>query len=143
MRNLRHKLAAFIVAAAVIVLAVTACSSSASSSSPSSSPSSSAGGADELSGGTASYSMTGGQPNWIWPFTPAQDYSVTNTQVFQWLMYRPLYMFGDEGDSTSVNYALSPAEAPVYSDGGRTVMITLKGWKWSDGEQVDARDVVN
>ena len=57
-------------------------------------------------------------------------------------MYRPLYMFGDNGDSVTVNYPLSPADAPVYSDGGKTVTINLKGWKWSDGETVDASDVM-
>ncbi len=31
------------------------------------------------------------------------------------LMYRPLYMFGDNGSSVSVNYPLSLANAPVYS----------------------------
>ena len=135
MRNWRHKLAAFVVAAAVIMLSVAACSSSSPSSSLTSDSA-------DVSGGTASYSMLGVQPTWIWPFIPAADYSVTNMQVFQWLMYRPLYMFGDDGDSTSVNYTLSPARAPVYSDGGRTVVINLKGWKWSDGERVDARDVM-
>jgi peptide/nickel transport system substrate-binding protein len=30
----------------------------------------------------------------------------------------------------------------VYSPDGKTVTITMKGWKWSDGEPVDARDVV-
>jgi peptide/nickel transport system substrate-binding protein len=133
MRSWRHKLAVFIIAATVIVLGATGCGSSASLKTS---------GSDESSGGTASYSMLGVQPDWIWPFTPASNYSVTNTQVFQWLMYRPLYMFGDDGVSTAVNYVLSPARTPVYSDGGRTVVINLKDWKWSDGERVDAQDVV-
>jgi peptide/nickel transport system substrate-binding protein len=42
----------------------------------------------------------------------------------------------------AVNYPLSTANAPVYSDGGKTVTIDMKGWKWSDGESVDAADVV-
>jgi len=29
----------------------------------------------------------------------------------------------------------------VYSNGGKTVTITMKGWKWSNGETVDASDV--
>jgi peptide/nickel transport system substrate-binding protein len=58
-------------------------------------------------------------------------------------MYRPLYMFGNNtGTSVAIDYPLSPARAPVYSDGGRTVTITTKDWKWSDGEPVDADDVV-
>jgi peptide/nickel transport system substrate-binding protein len=95
-----------------------------------------------VKGGVATFPIDGVAPNWIWPFTPITDYGVANVQQFQWLMYRPLYMFGNNGDSTMINYALSPANAPVYSDGGKTVVISLKGWKWSDGEVVDAQDVV-
>jgi peptide/nickel transport system substrate-binding protein len=94
-------------------------------------------------GGVAEFAVTGeGAPTWIWPFTPLAQYFVANEQEFQWLMYRPLYMFGNDGDSTSVNYPLSTANQPVYSNDGRTVVITLKGWKWSNGETVDAKDVI-
>ena len=41
-----------------------------------------------------------------------------------------------------MNYPLSTADAPVYSNGDKTVTITMKGWKWSDGESVDASDLV-
>jgi peptide/nickel transport system substrate-binding protein len=61
---------------------------------------------------------------------------------WQWLMYRPLYMFGNNGTSVAVNYPISPAQQPVYSDGGKTVTITMKGWKWSNGETVNANDLV-
>ncbi len=95
-----------------------------------------------VKGGTATVAfLTGSVPNWIWPFAPIAYYSVYNSQQFQWLMYRPLYMFGDNGTSTTVNIPLSPANAPVYSNGGKTVTITMKGWKWSNGETVDAADV--
>jgi peptide/nickel transport system substrate-binding protein len=57
-------------------------------------------------------------------------------------MYRPLYMFGNNGSSLAVNYSLSLANAPVYSNGGKTVVINMKGWKWSNGETVDAADVM-
>ena len=30
----------------------------------------------------------------------------------------------------------------MYSNGGKTVTITMKGWKWCNGETVDANDVV-
>jgi peptide/nickel transport system substrate-binding protein len=81
-------------------------------------------------------------PNWIFPFMSLTYFSVYNSQDFQYLMYRPLYMFGGESTQPTVNYPLSPASAPVYSDGGKTVTINLKGWKWSNGETVDAKDVV-
>ncbi|HEY3733517.1 MAG TPA: ABC transporter substrate-binding protein [Streptosporangiaceae bacterium] len=85
--------------------------------------------------------ISGEGPTWIWPFLSIADESVVNGQDFEQLMYRPLYLFGNNGTSVQVNYPLSPASAPVYSDGGKTVTIQLKGWKWSDGETVDAQDV--
>jgi peptide/nickel transport system substrate-binding protein len=54
-------------------------------------------------------------------------------------MYRPLYWFGD-GASPTLNAGLSLARPPAYS--GRNVTITMKGWKWSNGETVTAPDVV-
>jgi peptide/nickel transport system substrate-binding protein len=117
--------------AAVLVLA--ACSSSNAGAPPQ---------AAAVKGGVATYGIISGQqPNWIWPFDPIAYESVPNSQWFEYLMYRPLYMFGNNGTSVEVNYQLSPANAPVYSDGGKTVTVDLKGWKWSDGETVDAQDV--
>jgi peptide/nickel transport system substrate-binding protein len=114
-------------------LALSACSST-------SSPSGSAGA--PIKGGTATVGFVAGQaPNWIWPFVPIAYESVPNGQDFEQILYRPLYLFGNNGTSVQVDYPLSPADAPVYSDGGRTVTVQLKGWKWSDGEAVDAQDV--
>jgi peptide/nickel transport system substrate-binding protein len=97
----------------------------------------------KVTGGTATFAEEpGALPNWVWPFTPITNYSVYNSQYFQWLMYRPLYMFGGNNSSIAVNYPLSLANAPVYSNGGKTVVITMKGWKWSNGETVNASDVL-
>ena len=58
-------------------------------------------------------------------------------------MYRPLYMFGNNtNDNVAINYPLSPANAPMYSNGGKTVVVNMKGWKWSDGSTVDAKSVI-
>ena len=51
-------------------------------------------------------------------------------------------MFGDNGISPTSNYPLSPADAPTFSNAGKTAIITMKGWKWSNGESVDANDVL-
>ncbi|MGB6457798.1 MAG: ABC transporter substrate-binding protein [Streptosporangiaceae bacterium] len=107
-------------------------------------PASSSSGGTPVSGGTATIAMQAGvTDNWIFPFYAITNSSVYVDQQFQWLMYRPLYMFGNNtGSSVSINYPLSPADAPVYSNGGKTVTVTMKGWKWSDGESVDAQSVV-
>ena len=68
---------------------------------------------------------------------------MTNYEDFQYLMVRPLYMFGGNSNtSISVNYPLSPAAAPVYSNGGKTIVINMKGWKWSDGTTVNANSLI-
>jgi len=122
-----------VAAVAVAALIAAGCSSSTTTAPPSGAP---------AKGGTATVAfLTGSTPNWIWPFAPIAYYSVYNGSQFQNMMYRPLYMYGDNGTSTTINIPLSPANAPVYSNGGKTATITMKGWKWSNGETVDASDV--
>ncbi|HWG02853.1 MAG TPA: ABC transporter substrate-binding protein [Trebonia sp.] len=124
-------------AAAVLAVGIAACSSAGAP--PGSGSSSGA----KQAGGTATVALPADTiPNYIFPFVSITNASVYNTNQFQYLEYRPLYMFGNNGDSLTVNYHLSTANAPVYSDGGRTVTITMKGWKWNNGETVDAQDVV-
>jgi peptide/nickel transport system substrate-binding protein len=129
-------------AAGLLAVAVAACSSSSTTGGGASATSSSPTGA-AVAGGTATVGLPAGvTPNYIWPYIPLADANEYNTEQFQQLMYRPLYMFGNNGQSVDVNYPISPANAPVYTDGGKTVTITMKGWKWSDGESVDASDVM-
>jgi peptide/nickel transport system substrate-binding protein len=131
------RLATVAVVAAVAVAAA-ACSSSSST------PASSSGGRT-VKGGTVSVALPASQPppSWIFPFYAITNASVYNSEQFQWLMYRPLYMFGNNTDTdVAINYPLSPANAPVYSNGGKTVTVTMKGWKWSNGETVDANSVL-
>jgi peptide/nickel transport system substrate-binding protein len=107
-----------------------------------SSPSPQSGG-HPVKGGTASfYEITGDQPNWIFPFDSPAYSTTSDITDFQMLMYRPLYWFGGENTSPTLDPALSVAAQPAYTDGGKTVVINLKGWKWSDGEIVNAADVV-
>jgi peptide/nickel transport system substrate-binding protein len=104
------------------------------------------GGAPAGSGGgsTVDYAMQpGGLATYIFPFISTQnnvDDNVYNLNDFQYLLYRPLYWFG-KGTSPYLNPALSLAEPPTYH--GNEVVIHLKpSYKWSNGESVDARDVV-
>jgi peptide/nickel transport system substrate-binding protein len=97
-----------------------------------------------VKGGTALVALPAGVTyNWIFPFYAITNASVYNGQEFQWLMYRPLYMFGNNTNtSVIINYPLSTANPPVYSNGGKTVTVTMKGWKWSDGSAVDAKSLL-
>ena len=46
-------------------------------------------------GGTATWAeLPGSPPNFIFPFDPPGLFSVPNISQFQYLMYRPLYWFG-------------------------------------------------
>jgi peptide/nickel transport system substrate-binding protein len=124
---------------------IAACSSSSSSptSTGSSSSATASSTAAAVAGGNATVALPAGVTlNWIWPFIPLTSANEYNTEGFEEYMYRPLYEFGNNGDSVSVNYPLSLASQPVYSDGGKTVTISMKGWKWSNGETVNADDVV-
>jgi peptide/nickel transport system substrate-binding protein len=123
--------------AAAIALTVAACSSSGSSSNagaaatPTGTP---------VSGGTATFALPPSTvPNYIFPFDSSTYFSVTNSEDFQYLLYRPLYWFGN-GSSPTLNASLSVANPPVYS--GNKVTINMKDWKWSDGTPVTAQNVV-
>jgi peptide/nickel transport system substrate-binding protein len=80
-------------------------------------------------------------PNFILPFYPGSLCSVANIDQFQYLMFRPLYWFGD-GATPSLNSSLSIGKNPVYSNGDTTVTINLKNYKWSNGESVTGNDVL-
>lgn len=87
-------------------------------------------------------SSTTATPNWAFPYQTGGTFSVSNINDFQNLMYRPLYWFGT-GSTIDLNTDLSLATAPVYSNGNRTVTVTLKsGYNWSNGAPVQAKDVI-
>jgi peptide/nickel transport system substrate-binding protein len=136
----RLRLAA-VSAAAAIAMGVAACGSGGGSASPSGNA---GGGGKPIVGGTAKVALPAGVTlSWIFPFYGIANSSVYNSEQFQWLMYRPLYMFGNNtNNNVAINYPLSPANPPKYSNGGKTVAVTTKGWKWSNGETVDAKSVI-
>ena len=132
------RLAAVAVLAAVAMVAA-ACSSSSSSPSGSSTAAARRSRAGRRRSRCRRASPTTGS----YPFYAITNASVYNDNQFQWLMYRPLYFFGNNTNTNvAINYPLSPANAPVYSNGGKTVTVTMKGWKWSNGETVDANSVL-
>jgi len=127
--RIRGRIAAL--CAAALVIAAAGCASSASTSSGNGAP---------VTGGTAVLAEPPSTiPNYIWPYTPSADFSDINTDNLQYLLYRPLYWFGENGQPT-VNYPLSLANPPMFD--GDKVTITLKHYMWSNGTQVTAQDVV-
>jgi peptide/nickel transport system substrate-binding protein len=139
MKRMRHGRHLALAAAAVVVaLVAAACSSGGAP------PGSGGGGGKPVKGGTVSVALPAGVTyNWIFPFYSIVNASVYAINRFQWQMFRPLYMFGNNTNtSVLINYPLSPANKPVYSNGGKTVAVTMKGWKWSDGESVDAKSLI-
>ena len=80
-------------------------------------------------------------PNYIFPFMSLAFFSVSNSNQFQFLMYRPLYWFG-QGATPDLNPSLSLAANPTYSNSNTTVAIDLKAYKWSNGETVTAQNVM-
>ena len=92
----------------------------------------------KIPGGTMTVA-TGGA-SYIFPMMSGSYFGVSNVQMIE-LMFRPLYWFG-LGYTPDLNPGLSLADPPVYSNSGRTVTIKMKGYRWSNGETVDARDVL-
>ena len=102
--------------------------------------STSAGGRTPIAGGVVTYALPANTvPNYIFPFTSIAYFSVVNTDNLQYLLYRPLYWFGD-GRSPFMNNALSLAYPPRYN--GQVVTINLKHYRWSNGSPVTADDVL-
>ena len=135
------------------ITALAACSSSSSSSSSSTTTTPGvttqagsiggipAAGTPSGTAGSITYGyLASNAPNWILPIIPAADNSVYNSFVFGWQMWRPTW-FTWNGSSPAVNDSLSPVNAPVSSNGGKTFTMTFKPWKWSDGQTLGAADL--
>jgi peptide/nickel transport system substrate-binding protein len=100
----------------------------------------SASGGTPVKGGTAVFAEPpSSTPNYIFPYVSSAYISDINIFDLQYLLYRPLYWFG-QGGKPVVNESLSLASLPTFS--GNKVTIKLKNYKWSNGEQVTAQDVV-
>ncbi|HEY5121033.1 MAG TPA: ABC transporter substrate-binding protein, partial [Acidimicrobiales bacterium] len=92
--------------------------------------------------GTISFAEgPGANPNYIFPYMGCQFFSVDNINQFQTMMFRPLYWFGLGGSSAYVP-SLSPGNKPVFSNGNKTITVTMKGWKFANGQTVNAQSVM-
>jgi peptide/nickel transport system substrate-binding protein len=92
--------------------------------------------------GTITYAEApGAAPDWIFPFTGYQDFSASNINQFQQLMFRPLYFFG-LGATAAYVPSLSLADTPTLANGNKTIILNLKGWRFFDGQIVNAESVM-
>jgi len=128
--NAKKKL--WLAVAVIVVISAVAIGISASSSNG---PSSSSKQTISFAEGAGAY------PNYIFPYMAGQYFSVDNTNQFQELMFRPLYWFGLAG-SVAVVPSLSLASMPTFSNGNKTVTMVTKGWKFADGQTVNAQSVM-
>jgi peptide/nickel transport system substrate-binding protein len=95
-----------------------------------------------IAGGTITFAEApASPPNYIFPMYAPAYCGTNNIDDLDMLLYRPLYMYGNDYDPT-VDYSDSIGQKPVYSHGRRTITIHLNDYMWSDGEQVSARDLV-
>lgn len=93
--------------------------------------------------GTVSWALAPGTgPNFIFPVVTGSGNSVFNVQSFQWEFWRPLYWTSDGAKPQEVQN-MSIANDPTYTNGNKTVTITMKStFKWSDGQPITADDVL-
>jgi peptide/nickel transport system substrate-binding protein len=130
--------AAIIVASASLLLA--ACGGRGRSTTSNSATPGSAS-AKAATGGTASFAeVPGDQPNFIFPIDPVAFQTVANSSDFQALMWRPLVWEG-AGSGPGIDRTKSLFSSLRYSSNSKTVMVTLKPYRWSDGRPVTSRDV--
>ena len=95
-----------------------------------------------VKGGIATFAEApASPPNYIFPMYSTEYCAANNIDDLDMLLYRPLYWFGDDYSPT-VDYNESIGRKPIFTDANRTVTIDLKHYRWSDGEQVTARDLV-
>jgi peptide/nickel transport system substrate-binding protein len=130
--GMRRKTLAVAAGAAVLALTAAGCASSGNTAPTT-------GGAPQNGGTAVMAEPPSDTPNYIFPFTSSSFISITNLNDFSYLLYRPLYWFGN-GTQPTFNPSRSLASAPVIS--GKTVTINLKHWMWSNGQPVTASDVM-
>jgi peptide/nickel transport system substrate-binding protein len=133
MMNSRRRTLAVAAAVGLAALVLTACSSSATGGHS----------GKAQTGGTVTFAeQPGSPPTYIFPLYDGANSGNNNITYLQPLMWLPLYWFGhSQNDQPTINYPLSMAYPPVFSDGGETVTMKLKKYEWSNGKPVTSRDL--
>lgn len=83
----------------------------------------------------------GAAPTDIFPLAGCAEDSLNNVQQFQDLMFRPLYWYGLSG-SAALQPSLSPANPPTTNAASTVITIQMKGWRFANGNLVDAESVL-
>jgi peptide/nickel transport system substrate-binding protein len=141
----------FVTAAVLAVAAVTVAACGSSTSSSGSKVSSSLGtviygtlppvGTPVHRGTITQGQLTGQTPTYVFPLVGTANVT-SGTLSLNTEMFMPLFG-GPTGAEPKVNYGLSAADPPRFSDGDKTVTIPIKhGLHWSNGAPIDANDVV-
>jgi peptide/nickel transport system substrate-binding protein len=140
----RHcRYVALVAIVAVLAMVVAACGGSAPQGSGNGGGGTTAQGTPVKNSTVTFAEQAGDTPDYIFPLYSLAYWDEGNVNQFQYLMYRPLYWYGSAGasDQLALNPSLSLANAPVYSDGDKTVTVKLKHYLWSNGKPVTSRDV--
>ena len=97
----------------------------------------------KIKAGTITWGMQpGATPTWIFPLVPSAQNTVYNQFTFSWEMWRPLYWQAN-GVVPEIEQDMSVANMPQYSNGNKTLTITMKSnYKWSNGKPVTADDLL-
>ncbi|HEX4831393.1 MAG TPA: ABC transporter substrate-binding protein [Trebonia sp.] len=91
-------------------------------------------------GGTVSVGWVAASPNFIFPVVPA-----TNSDGYNTNLQSPLWpdlTYNGDGAQAGPNPKENLYSSIAYSNGDKTITLTLKPWKWSDGQPITARDLV-
>jgi peptide/nickel transport system substrate-binding protein len=131
--NCRRRILAAAAAVGLATLVLSACSSSATGGHS----------GKAQTGGTVTFAeQPGSPPTYIFPLYDGENSGNNNITYLQPLMWLPLYWFGhSQNDQATINYPLSMAYPPVFSNGGETVTMKLKKYEWSNGKPVTSRDL--
>lgn len=79
-------------------------------------------------------------PDWIFPIATPGHLASYNFAV-QDELFVPLYNYDTSSGTFALDESVSAADKPVYSNGDKTVTITLQKLQWSNGQPVTSRDV--
>ncbi len=142
--SVAFRLLAGVVAAALLAALVAACGGGGSTSGKTGTSTSTSSGGKPTSGGTLTFAeQPGSPPTYIFPLYNGANSGNNNITYLQPLMWKPLYWFGHPNSAAAtVDYGLSMANPPVFSNGNKTITMTLKHYVWSDGKPVTSRDVL-